>query len=81
MTRCEDGRQLSRVTDEQLEFYGDLYLQHALSEVIDFESFLLDPERYLPRDARSVRCRRGTGRWRSLLGLLRIRPLARSPHA
>lgn len=81
MTRCEDGRPLSRITDEQLEFYGDLYLQHALSEVIDFENFLLDPERYLPRDARRVARHAGTGRWRSLLGLLRIRPLARSPHA
>ncbi|MFB3816265.1 MAG: hypothetical protein ACE147_01265 [Candidatus Methylomirabilales bacterium] len=81
MSRCEDGRQLSRITDEQLEFYGELYLQHALSEVIDFENFLLDPERYLPREARPASCRVNTGRWRSLLGLLRIRPLARSPHA
>jgi hypothetical protein len=81
MTRSEDGGLLSRITDEQLEFYGELYLQHALSEVIDFENFLLDPDRYLPRDTRISARRAGAGRWRSLLGLLRIRPLARSPHA
>jgi hypothetical protein len=69
-----------RLTDEELEYYGRLYLEHGIAEVITFESFLLDPDRYLHRRVRSAASRPRPGRWRSLLAVLGVRPLARSPH-
>lgn len=83
MGRREEGRLVPRLTDEELEYYGELYLQHGIAEIVTFESFLLDPEPYLQRHARSL-CgaayRPRGGWWRSLLALLGLRPLARSPH-
>ncbi len=83
MARCDDGCPVPRVSDEELEFYGEQYVRHGLAEVVSFESFLLDPDRYLPREGRTAAAspRRSAGPWRSLLVLLGIRPLARSPHA
>ncbi len=83
MSRCEDGRPVLRLTDEELDYYGDLYLQHGIADVVTFQTFLLDPDTYLHRHTRSARVSvcRPSGWWRSLLALLGFRTLARSPHA
>jgi len=48
-----DGRSSSRVSDEELEYYGDLYVQWAIREAgVDFEGFLDNPEYYLETHAR-----------------------------
>ncbi len=58
MVRTHDGRLSPRVSDEELEYYGDLYIQWAIREAgVDFEGFLTNPEYYLDRHAR--------GRWRT----------------
>jgi hypothetical protein len=78
----EDGRSLPRLTDEDLDYYGDLYLEHRLGDLITFENFLNDPDTYLQQYARclSSAYRRPVGWWYTLLAVLGVRPLARSPH-
>jgi hypothetical protein len=80
----EDGRSGPGLTDEDLDYYGDLYVEHRLADVVIFENFLQDPEQYLLRYARSLSAasyRPRAGWWRTLLAALGLRPLARSPHA
>ncbi len=82
MSRSEDGRPVLRLTDEELDYYGELYLQLGIAEVVTFQSFLLDPDAYLHRHARSAGASAPTRTrwWRSLLALLGLRALAGSPH-
>ncbi len=75
-------RGLPRLTDEELEYFGDLYISYQIHAVgVDFENFLIDPEYYLRKYAK--------GRWadederrrrrRGLLGFLRLRHASRTP--
>lgn len=70
-----DDQRKARVSDEELEYYGQLYMQQNLREVVEFETFLLDPERYLRRKPRETASPDGQppGR-RGILGILRPRP-------
>ncbi len=46
-----------RLSDEELEYYGDLYIQWGVREAgVEFEGFLDDPEYYLDKHTH--------GRWR-----------------
>ncbi len=57
MTQTHDGRSSPRLSDEELEYYGDLYIQWGIRQAgVDFESFLNNPEYYLQKHAQ--------GRWR-----------------
>ncbi len=78
MARAEDRGVARRISDEELEYYGELYLQQGLGEVVDFETFLLDPERYLQH--RRSEGARDSGR-KGLLGLFRTRPVPGSNQA
>jgi len=65
-----------RLSDEELEYYGDLYVRAGLREAgVDFETFLTDPEQYLRRHgalpAGSDQDGRRNGRF---LKFLRLRP-------
>lgn len=82
MERHQDDRSPDRLSDEELEYYGDLYIQCKIKESgLDFESFLGKPEYYLRKYAQ--------GRWddgrdnekgrKGFLRYLRFRPVARMP--
>jgi len=66
----------SRLTDEVLEYYGNLYVQHGIRDAgVEFESFLSNPEYWLDRHT-GGRWRGGTDRGdgrRSLAAFLRLR--------
>ncbi len=77
MVRTHDGRSSPRVSDEELEYYGDLYIQWAIREAgVDFEGFLNNPEYYLERHARG-RWRTGKEERKGLRGYLRLRQATR----
>ncbi len=77
MVRTHDGRSSPRVSDEELEYYGDLYIQWAIREAgVDFEGFLNNPEYYLERHARG-RWRTGKEERKGLRSYLRIRQATR----
>jgi len=82
MERHQDDRSPDRLSDEELEYYGDLYIECKVKESgLDFENFLSSPEHYL--------CKYAQGRWRGgrddkkgrkgLLRYLRLRPATRTP--
>ncbi len=71
-----------RLTDEELEYYGDLYITYQIHAAgVEFDSFLSNPDYFLRKYARG-RCP-GDGdrkkRRRGLLGFLRLRPAPRTP--
>jgi hypothetical protein len=77
MVRTHDGRSSPRVSDEELEYYGDLYIQWAIREAgVDFEGFLNNPEYYLERHARG-RWRIGKEERKGLRSYLRLRRATR----
>lgn len=73
----------ARLSDEELEYYGDLYIRWGIRGAgVDFESFLNNPEYYLQKHAR--------GRWhpdggdggdgrKGLRRYLGLRPATRKP--
>jgi hypothetical protein len=81
MVHTHDGRSSPRVSDEELEYYGDLYIQWAIREAgVDFESFLNDPEYYLQTHARGRRRaggRNGEEERKGLRSYLRLRQATR----
>lgn len=53
MANPRDLRPSLRLSDEELEYYGDLYIRCAIRDTgVDFETFLSNPEYYLQRHAR-----------------------------
>ena len=83
MAHGNGGRSSPRLSDEELEYYGDLYIRWGIRGAgVDFEGFLNNPEYYLQKHT--------SGRWRAggregddgrkgLLGYLRLRQAARTP--
>jgi hypothetical protein len=82
MERQQSERSFPHLSDEELEFYGNLYVECQIKEAsVDFESFLNNPEYYLQKYAQ--------GRWRAVFGkpegrkgllrFLRLRPATRTP--
>ncbi|MGD0266669.1 MAG: hypothetical protein ABSD47_17195 [Candidatus Methylomirabilota bacterium] len=82
MERRQSERSFPHLSDEELEFYGNLYVECQIREAgVDFESFLNNPEYYLRKYAQ--------GRWRAVFGkpegrkgllrFLRLRPATRTP--
>ena len=50
MGNPQENRPVSRLSDEELEYYGDLYLTRGVREAgVDFESYLGNPEYYLAK--------------------------------
>jgi hypothetical protein len=81
MGRLQGKRSSPRLSDEELEYFGELYLSRGVREAgVAFEHFLADPEYYLAkypeRDARPD----GNGdRRKGLRQFFRLRPAARTP--
>ena len=56
MANSHESWSLARLSDEELEYYGDLYIRWGIREAgVDFENFLNNPEYYLQKHAQ--------GRW------------------
>ncbi len=72
-----------RLSDEELEYYGDLYVRCAIRQVgVDFETFLDNPEYYLQKHAKghpAISGRDGDAERKGLLKYLRLRQVTRSP--
>jgi len=81
MARLLDTRSTSRrLTDEELDYYGDLFLRSDLRDAgVEFETFLADPEQYLHRCGRPSDGSKDDGRRNGKLSrLLRLRSTPRS---
>jgi hypothetical protein len=80
MNRLPDTRSTAhRLTDEELDYYGEIFLRSGLREAgLDFETFLSDPEQYLRRCAARPDAEKNGRRSRRLLKFLRLRPAPRS---
>jgi hypothetical protein len=76
MASPQNAPQTPRLSDEELEYYGDLYIQCRIREAgVDFENFLGNPEYYLQKHARRYQSSGGAdgnGRRKSLREFLRL---------
>lgn len=82
MARLQEKRSSQRLSDEELEYYAELYLGHAIRNAgVDFETFLGNPDYYLikypRRDERRVGQSDDNGR-RGLRQLFRLRSASRT---
>ena len=81
MRRLQEKHSSPRLSDEELDYFGELYLHREIRAAgVEFEHFLANPEYYLAkypeRDAR--RDGGGTPR-KSILQFLGLRPATRTP--
>jgi len=81
MARPQDKRFSQLLSDEELEYFAELYLGHGIRNAgVDFETFLGNPDYYLvkypKRDERRPAPGDGNGR-RGLRQLFRLRPASR----
>ncbi len=73
MTRAQEKRRLQRLSDEELEYYGELYLVCGMREVgVEFEGFLSNPDYYLAKYPRRDGRRDGGNNGAARRGLLRF---------
>ena len=76
MASSQNARQTPRLSDEELEYYGNLYIRCGIRGAgVDFESFLGYPEYYLQKHARECQPSDdadGNGRRKSLREYLRL---------
>lgn len=82
MPTSQNSRSPLRLSDEELEFYGDLYVRCAIRGAgVDFETFLSNPEYYLQKHAKghpAVAALYGAGGRKGLLRYLRLRHAVRA---
>ena len=78
----QNPRSPLHLSDEELEFYGDLYVRCAIRGAgVDFESFLSNPEYYLQKHAKghpAIAGLFGDGGRKSLRDYLRLRQTSRT---
>ena len=73
MTRAQEKRRLQRLSDEELEYYGELYLVCGIREAgVEFEGFLSNPDYYLAKYPRRDGRRDGANNGAARRGLLRF---------
>jgi hypothetical protein len=73
MTHSQDKFVAPRLSDEELEHYGELFLSHGIRDAgIEFENFLGNPEYYLVRYPRKDGQRDGGDNGKPRRGLLRF---------
>ncbi len=83
MGHPQDSSPVPRLSDEELEYYGDLYLTRGIREAgVDFSSYLSNPEYYLTkygkRDGVPNGKKASDGR-EALRHLIRLRSAPRTP--
>jgi hypothetical protein len=83
MARPQDKRSSQLLSDEELEYFAELYLGHGLRNAgVDFETFLGNPDYYLvkypKRDERRGAQNDGNGR-RGLRQFFGLRSASRTP--
>jgi hypothetical protein len=78
----QESSPVPRLSDEELEYYGDLYLTRGIREAgVDFASYLSNPEYYLTRYGKTDEVPDGRdddGR-AALRQLIRFRSASRTP--
>jgi hypothetical protein len=83
MPSSQKPRSSPRLSDEELEYYGDLYVRCAIRDAgVDFENFLNNPGYYLQKYAKdhpALSGRDGDARRKGLLSYLRPRHATRTP--
>ena len=83
MVSSQNSRSLPRLSDEELEYYGDLYVLCAIRQAgVDFETFLSNPEYYLQKYAKghpALSSRDGDARRKGFFSFLHLRQATRSP--
>jgi len=83
MANSQKPRSSARLSDEELEYYGDLFVRCVIRQAgVDFETFLDNPEYYLQKYAKghpALRGRDGDARRKGLLSYLRLRHVTRTP--
>ena len=83
MPSSQKSRLSPHLSDEELEYYGDLYVHCTIRQAgVDFENFLDNPEYYLQKYAKghpALSGRDGDAGRRSLLSYLRLRQATRTP--
>ena len=83
MAQSKNDRSSPRLSDEELDYYADLYIQYAIREAgVEFEGFLDNPEYYLRKHApehQTVGDQDGGGWGKGLRSYLRIRHRTRTP--
>jgi hypothetical protein len=83
MTSSQQPRSSPRLSDEELEYYGDLYVRCVIRDAgVDFENFLNNPEYYLQKYAKghpALSGRDGDGGRKGFLRYLRFRQETRTP--
>jgi hypothetical protein len=83
MPNPQNPRSSLRPSDEELEYYGDLYVRCAIRGAgVDFEGFLNNPEYYLQKYAKghpAISGRDGDVRRKGLRSYLRFRHATRTP--
>jgi hypothetical protein len=53
MPNSMGSRLSARLSDEELEYYGNLYVQHGIRDAgVEFENYLSNPEYWLDRHTR-----------------------------
>jgi hypothetical protein len=83
MPSSQKARLSPRLSDEELEYFGDLYVRCAIRQGgVDFETFLDNPEYYLQKYAKGhpATSRKDADKERKgLLSFLRLRQATRTP--
>lgn len=83
MTRSQNGRLSLRLSDEELEYYADLYIGNGIRAAgVEFEAYLNNPEYYLHKYAPQRQAeggRDGAGWRKGLRSYLRLRTRPRTP--
>jgi hypothetical protein len=82
MQHTKGSRSSARLSDEELEYYGNLYIQHGIRNAgVEFENYLSNPEYWLDRHT-GRRWRgeavQGDGRREGLAAYLRLRRAPRN---
>lgn len=82
MASSQQPRSPLHLSDEELEYYGNLYVRCAIHEAgVDFETFLSNPEYYLRKHAQghpALSGRDGDGARKGLLRYLWFRQGSRN---
>jgi hypothetical protein len=81
MGRSQEKHSSPRLSDEELDYFGELYLAREIRAAgVEFDHFLANPEYYLAKyPAKDGRRDGDGGRRKGLRQFFRLRPATRTP--